>query len=111
MYLPDAEGWQASIMRGTDRQYCYTKAPGQDYFHLIIPGEIYVQKGDEKLCLMCAIRGRRPDDEPVVLAVAGQTNFVTRMSLRITYALEVKEVRHHESYSTHVDGDCCFGLR
>ena len=56
MYHPDAEGWFAHIQRETERQYCYAKAPGQDYFHLIIPGEIFIQKGDEKLCLMCAVR-------------------------------------------------------
>lgn len=56
LYHPDAEGWHAAIQSGVDRHHCYAKAPGQDYFHLIVPGEIYVQKGDEKLCLMCALR-------------------------------------------------------
>ena len=56
LYQPDAEGWEAHIMRGSERQYCYAKEPGKDYFHLIIPGEIFIQKGDEKLCLMCAVR-------------------------------------------------------
>jgi hypothetical protein len=56
LYQPDAEGWEAHIMRGSDRLYCYAKQPGQDYFHLIVPGEVFVQKGDEKLCLMCAVR-------------------------------------------------------
>src|SRR5688572_9604904 len=54
LYQP--EGWEAHIMRGSERLYCYAKEPGKDYFHLIIPGEIFIQKGDEKLCLMCAVR-------------------------------------------------------
>jgi hypothetical protein len=56
LYRPDQSGWQAHILGGGERQYCYTQAPGQDHFHLILPGELFVQKGDEKLCLMCALR-------------------------------------------------------
>lgn len=56
LYQPDASGWDAYIQPGGERQYCYAQAPGQDYFHLIVPGELFVQKGDEKLCLMCALR-------------------------------------------------------
>ena len=56
LYQPDANGWAAHIQPGGERQYCYASAPGQDYFHLIVPGELFVQKGDEKLCLMCALR-------------------------------------------------------
>jgi len=56
LYQPDGEEWSAHIMRGSERQYCYLREPGKDYFHLIVPGEIYIQRGDEKLCLMCAVR-------------------------------------------------------
>lgn len=56
LYQPDGDEWDAHIMRGSERQYCYAKEPGKDYFHLIVTGEVYVQKGDEKLCLMCARR-------------------------------------------------------
>lgn len=56
LYHPDGDGWKAHIKTGGERQYCYSQVPGQDHFHLILPGEIFVQKGDEKLCLMCALR-------------------------------------------------------
>lgn len=56
LYLPDSESWAAHIQRGSERQYCYAKAPGEDFFHLIVTGELFIQKGDEKLCLMCAVR-------------------------------------------------------
>lgn len=56
LYQPDGEEWCAHIARGSERLYCYAKEPGKDYFHLIVTGEIYVQKGTEKLCLMCAVR-------------------------------------------------------
>ena len=31
-------------------------APGQDHYHRLLDGEIYLQHGDEKLCLPCADR-------------------------------------------------------
>ena len=30
--------------------------PGEDYFHLLQNGEIYVQRGTEKYCLNCALK-------------------------------------------------------
>ena len=56
MYLPHGDGWEAQIKVGWEKFYCYSKAPGEDYFHLILNGEIYLKNGDEKLCLMCAMR-------------------------------------------------------
>ena len=31
-------------------------APGQDYYHRLLDGEVYLFKADEKLCLACAER-------------------------------------------------------
>jgi hypothetical protein len=31
-------------------------APGQDYYHRLLDGEIYLFRGDERLCLACAER-------------------------------------------------------
>ena len=31
-------------------------APGQDYYHRLLDGEIYLVRDDEKLCLACAER-------------------------------------------------------
>jgi hypothetical protein len=49
-------GWRISIKRGSHREFCYQMAPGQDYYHRLLDGEIYVHHHDEKLCLACAIR-------------------------------------------------------
>jgi hypothetical protein len=55
-YVPDAEAWMARIKVGWDKEYCYAKLPGQDYLHLLLNGEIYLQSKEEKLCLTCAMR-------------------------------------------------------
>lgn len=56
LYVPRAEDWRAHVKQGWDKMYCYAKNPGEDYFHLIVGGEIYLQKGDDVLCLQCAAR-------------------------------------------------------
>jgi len=56
VYVPEAESWSARVKVGWDKEYCYSKAPGQDYLHLLLNGEIYLQNKDEKLCLSCAMR-------------------------------------------------------
>ncbi|HVW03214.1 MAG TPA: hypothetical protein VHB77_22825 [Planctomycetaceae bacterium] len=55
LYAPE-DGWKAHIKRGWDNDYCYAAYPGQDYFHLLLNGEIFIQRGDEKYCLNCAVR-------------------------------------------------------
>ncbi|MCA9054607.1 MAG: hypothetical protein KDA75_12270 [Planctomycetaceae bacterium] len=56
LYVPDHERYRVRIMTGAERSYCYQRTPGQDYYHLIVPGEIYLDGGEEKLCLNCALR-------------------------------------------------------
>ncbi|MEZ6066208.1 MAG: hypothetical protein R3B90_10985 [Planctomycetaceae bacterium] len=56
LYVPQHKLWAVHVMSGGDKQYCYDREPGQEYFHLIVPGELYLQSGDEKLCLNCARR-------------------------------------------------------
>lgn len=56
LYLPDHEEWDVKIKRDSDRIYCYSKHPGEDWFHLILNGEIYVIRQHEKYCLRCALR-------------------------------------------------------
>ena len=56
LYVPDNEDWGVEIKRDSDRIYCYAKQPGQDYFHLILNGEIYVTRQHERYCLSCALR-------------------------------------------------------
>lgn len=56
LYVPRSEGWQAHVKRTWEKEFCYRKHPGEDFFHLLMAGEIYLQHGDEKYCLTCALR-------------------------------------------------------
>lgn len=56
LYIPDAENWKAAVKYDSEKVYCYQKRPGEDYFHLIVMGEIYLIGGHEKLCLQCALQ-------------------------------------------------------
>jgi hypothetical protein len=56
MYVPEPEIWSARVKVGWEKEYCYARMPGQDYLHLLLSGEIYLQNKDEKLCLTCAFR-------------------------------------------------------
>ena len=49
-------GWRVVLKIGSVREFCYQMAPGQEYYHRLLDGEIYVHHGDEKLCLSCASR-------------------------------------------------------
>jgi hypothetical protein len=56
LYLQEP-GWRIAVKVGSEREFCYMAAPGQDYYHRLLDGEIFLAHGDEKLCLSCA--GRR----------------------------------------------------
>ena len=56
LYLPKHSGWEAAIKQTWEQEYCYAKIPGEDWFHLLANGELYVQRGSEKFCLSCALR-------------------------------------------------------
>jgi hypothetical protein len=49
-------GWRIELKAGSDREFCYMTAPGQNHYHRLLDGEIYLARGDEKLCLACAER-------------------------------------------------------
>ena len=49
-------GWRVAVKIGSERSFCYQMAPGQDYYHRLLDGEVYVFHGDERLCLACAER-------------------------------------------------------
>ena len=55
LFLHEA-GWQIALKLGSEREFCYLMAPGQDYYHRLYAGEIYLHRGDEKLCVACARR-------------------------------------------------------
>lgn len=56
LYVTDSREWTAQIKHDSSKIYCYQKNPGEDFFHLIVDGEIYLAQGDEKYCLRCALR-------------------------------------------------------
>jgi len=56
VYVPRNDGWQAKVKHGWEKLFCYLKHPGDDAFHMILNGEVYLQRGDEKYCLDCALR-------------------------------------------------------
>src|SRR4051812_37798550 len=60
-------GWRVSVKHGSHREFCYTMAPGQDYYHRLLDGELYVYHGDERLCLSCAARRGLISFEPRML--------------------------------------------
>jgi hypothetical protein len=60
-------GWRVSIKRGSHREFCYAMAPGQDYYHRLLDGELYLHHGDEKFCLSCASRRGIISYEPRLL--------------------------------------------
>jgi hypothetical protein len=55
MYLAEP-GWRIGVKSGNDREFCYMMTPGQDFYHRLLDGEIFLHRHDEKLCLACASR-------------------------------------------------------
>ena len=47
-------GWRVAQKIGSEQTYCYMMAPGQDYYHRLLDGEIYFYHGTERLCAACA---------------------------------------------------------
>ena len=56
VYINENDWWEAILKPSGAREYCYLKNPGVEHFHLLMIGEIYLQKGHEKCCLNCALR-------------------------------------------------------
>ena len=56
LYVPSPEGWEARIKQGWEKDYCYARNPGEDWFHMLLNGEVFLQRGSEKYCLNCAVR-------------------------------------------------------
>lgn len=57
-------GWGVGLKVGSERVFCYMMAPGQDYYHRLLDGEIYLYHGDTRLCLACAERRGLLSSEP-----------------------------------------------
>ncbi len=56
LYIPESQVWTARVKASWEKEYCYAKFPGQDYLHLLLNGEIFLESKDERLCLTCALR-------------------------------------------------------
>ncbi|WP_435009711.1 hypothetical protein P12x_000959 [Tundrisphaera lichenicola] len=57
-------GWRVAQKVGSEREFCYAMAPGQDYYHRLLDGEIYIFNNEERLCLACAERRQMLADKP-----------------------------------------------
>jgi hypothetical protein len=60
-------GWKIAMKNGSEREFCHAITPGQDHYHRLADGEIYLVRGDERLCLPCAGRRGLLVSEPKVL--------------------------------------------
>lgn len=49
-------GWTFATKNGTEREYCYAMYPGQDFYHRLMDGELFLQGTEERLCVPCAAR-------------------------------------------------------
>lgn len=49
-------GWQVGHKTDSMREFCYMTAPGQDFYHRLDAGELFLYRGDERLCIPCAER-------------------------------------------------------
>ena len=49
-------GWRVGVKTGSTRELCYMMASGQDFYHRLLDGEIFLVRDGERLCLACASR-------------------------------------------------------
>jgi hypothetical protein len=55
MFLTEP-GWQIGVKIGSQREFCHMRAPGQDFYHRLLDGEVFLQRDDERVCVACATR-------------------------------------------------------
>jgi hypothetical protein len=66
LYLHEP-GWQIGLKVGSEREFCYMMTPGQDYYHRITDGEVFLYRNDERICVACAERRGLLTFEPKTL--------------------------------------------
>ncbi|MFK7776671.1 MAG: hypothetical protein QM501_00950 [Gimesia sp.] len=56
LYIPIKETENTTILVKTSssKEYCFSKFPGDDHYHLLMHGEIYVSNGHDIYCVECA---------------------------------------------------------
>ena len=57
-------GWRVGQKVGSEKMFCFVMAPGQDFYHRLLDGEVYVYNAEERLCLACAERRALLSFEP-----------------------------------------------
>lgn len=57
-------GWRIGQKSGNAREFCFMVAPGQNFYHRLHDGELFVHHGDERFCLACAERKGLLSHEP-----------------------------------------------
>ena len=60
-------GWQIGQKTDSRREFCFATAPGEDHYHRLQLGEVFVAYGDERLCIPCAERRGLIEHEPRTL--------------------------------------------
>lgn len=48
--------WRVGLKQGSERTFCHAMAPGEEHYHRLADGELYLVRGDERICLPCAGR-------------------------------------------------------
>ena len=56
LYATDSGSIEIRLKKSGEKGYCYHRFPGEEHFHLLMGGEVYVQLGEQKICLECALR-------------------------------------------------------
>lgn len=68
LYLTQ-EGWQPTATFEAARLYCSVMREGEEHYHLIAAGEVYLSRGTEICCINCAIvRGILSNSRPTLLS-------------------------------------------
>src|SRR5947208_3597756 len=57
-------GWQIAQKVGSSRLFCYAMNPGEEFYHRISDGEIFLYNAEERYCIPCALRRNLLSFEP-----------------------------------------------
>ena len=56
LYITDPTAVEIRMKKSSEKGYCHHRFPGEEHFHLLMSGELYVARGDQKICIECALR-------------------------------------------------------
>lgn len=56
LYVPHPDNWAIRVKPSFDREFCHAKFPGEEHYHLLLGGEVFLDNGEQKFCLECALR-------------------------------------------------------